>query len=105
MSITQDAQIGELITPLGKDVLVLEKFDGTEGLGELFQFTVDALSEQENIDFDKALGQSCTIKLKTYQNKTRIFDGILTQAHWIEKAGGLLPLSPSAAPMVRAARP
>ena len=85
MSITQDGQIGELITPLGKDVLVLQKFDGTEGLGELFQFTVDALSEQENIDFDKALGRSCTIKLKTYKDKTRIFDGILTQAQWIEK--------------------
>ena len=85
MSITQDRHLGELITPLGKDVLVLQKFDGTEGLGELFQFTVDALSEQENVDFDKALGKSCTIKLKTYQNKTRIFDGILTQAQWIEK--------------------
>jgi type VI secretion system secreted protein VgrG len=85
MTITQDKHIGELITPLGKDVLVLQKFDGTEGLGELFQFTVDALSEKENIDFDKALGQSCTIKLKTYQDKTRIFDGILTQAQWIEK--------------------
>jgi type VI secretion system secreted protein VgrG len=85
MSITQDGQLGELITPLGKDVLVLQKFDGTEGLGELFQFTVDALSERENVDFDKALGQSCTVKLKTYENKTRVFDGILTQAQWIEK--------------------
>jgi len=46
MSITQDGQIGELITPLGKDVLVLQKFDGTEGLVDLFQFTFDSLSEQ-----------------------------------------------------------
>jgi type VI secretion system secreted protein VgrG len=85
MGITQDGRIGELITPLGKDVLVLQAFDGFEGLGELFEFHVDALSEQENVDFDKALGQSCTIKLQTYQGKIRIFDGILTQAQWIEK--------------------
>jgi type VI secretion system secreted protein VgrG len=85
MSITQERQIGQLITPLGKDVLVLQRLEGSEGLGELFEFHVDALSEQESIDFDKALGQSCTIKLKTYQDKTRIFNGILTYAQWMEK--------------------
>jgi type VI secretion system secreted protein VgrG len=85
MSITQEGRMGELITPLGKDVLVFEKFDGFEGIGELFEFHIDALSEQENIDFDKALGKSCTIKLKTYEDKMRMFDGILTQAQWIEK--------------------
>ena len=37
MSITQNGHVGELITPLGKDVLVLEKFDGFEGLGEVGQ--------------------------------------------------------------------
>jgi type VI secretion system secreted protein VgrG len=85
MSITQDGKVAELVTPLGTDVLCLEKFDGFEGLGELFEFHVDALSEQENIDFDQALGRSCTIKLRTYNGKTRLFDGILTQAQWIEK--------------------
>ena len=85
MSITQDGHIGELLTPLGKDVLCLEKFDGFEGLGELFEFHIDALSEQENIDFEQVLGQSCTIKLKTYKDVTRVYDGILTQAQWIEK--------------------
>jgi len=85
MSITQDGRVGELITPLGKDVLVLQRFDGFEGLGELFEFHVDALSEQEDIDFDKAIGQSCTIKLKTYQGKTRIYDGILTEAQSANK--------------------
>jgi type VI secretion system secreted protein VgrG len=86
MSISQDARIGELTTPLGKDVLVLEKFDGFEGLGELFEFHIDALSEQKSINFDSAIGKSCTIKLQTYEGKTRIFDGILTQAQWVEMA-------------------
>ncbi|HEY0433599.1 MAG TPA: type VI secretion system tip protein TssI/VgrG, partial [Chitinophagaceae bacterium] len=83
--LTQAGRVGELKTPLGDDVLVLIKFEGVEGLGELFEFYVDALSEKENIDFDEALGQSCTLKLKTYGGKTRIYDGILTQAQWIGK--------------------
>jgi type VI secretion system secreted protein VgrG len=88
MSITQDAHIGELITPLGKDVLCLERFDGFEGLSELFEFHIDSLSESGNIDFEQALGQSCSIKLKTYKGVTRIFDGILTEAQWIEMGDG-----------------
>src|SRR3981081_4437602 len=83
--LTQDGQLGELTTPLGKDVLVLTQFTGIEGLGELFEFGIDALSEEENIDFDQALGKSCTVKLKAYKGKVRVFDGILTRAQWVEK--------------------
>ena len=72
-----------LKTPLGEDVLVLKSFSGSEGLGEPFEFQVEALSEQEDIDFDKALGQACTIRLKTYEQKQRFFCGILTNAQWV----------------------
>ena len=81
-NLTQANRMGSLKTPLGDDLLVLKGFSGAEGLGELFEFHVDALSEQENIDFDKALGQACTIKLKTYHQKERFFCGILTEAQW-----------------------
>ena len=90
MALSQDGRVGELVTPLGKDVLVLQRFDGFEGLGELFEFHVDALSEQENIDFDKAIGRSCTIKLKTYEDKVRIIDGILTEAQGWRKPATII---------------
>jgi type VI secretion system secreted protein VgrG len=83
--LTQDKRVAELTTPLGKDVLVLTNFVGNEGLGELFEYTVEALSEDGDIDFDKAIGQACTIKLKAYKGKERIFNGILTLARWAEK--------------------
>jgi len=83
--LTQSDVVAELKTPLGKDVLVLTNFRGFEGLGELFEIEVDALSEQENIDFDGALGKSCTVKLNAYKGKIRFLDGILTRAQWIEK--------------------
>jgi type VI secretion system secreted protein VgrG len=81
----QSGRVADFNTPLGKDVLVLIKINGNEGLGELFQYNIEALSEQENIDFDKALGQGCTVKLKAYQGKERAFNGIMTQARWIGK--------------------
>jgi type VI secretion system secreted protein VgrG len=87
--LTQDGCVCQLTTPLGKDVLCLTAFSGSEGLGQSFEFYVDALSEQDDIDFDKAIGQSCTIKLEAYKGKRRFFNGILTQAQWVEKEDDL----------------
>jgi type VI secretion system secreted protein VgrG len=75
--------MARLVTPLGEDVLALKSFTATEGLGELFGFQIEAISEQENLNFDDALGQSCTIDLKTYDDKHRFFCGILAHAQWV----------------------
>src|SRR5271163_3785033 len=81
----QSERVGEFKTPLGENVLALIKVEGSELLGGLFEFHVEALSEKENIDFDKALGQGCTLKLKAYTGKERIFHGIMTEAQWVGK--------------------
>jgi type VI secretion system secreted protein VgrG len=83
--LSQSERVAEFKTPLGKDVLVLINIEGIELLGDLFEFKIEVLSEQENIDFDKALGQGCTLKLKAYKGKERIYHGILTQAQWVGK--------------------
>jgi type VI secretion system secreted protein VgrG len=82
-NLTQTGRSAELTTPLGQDVLVLTEFSASEGLSDLFEYHVEALSEQDNIDFDKAIGQGCMIKMKTDDNKTRIFHGIMTEAQWV----------------------
>jgi type VI secretion system secreted protein VgrG len=79
--LSQDTRIGSLRTPLGKDVLVLERFEGREGLSELFEWHIDAVSAQENINFDAALGRACTVVLKNY-GEERDFSGILVEAQW-----------------------
>src|SRR4051812_1339330 len=81
-SLTQDQRLAKLETQAGKDVLVLTKFDGHEGLGELFEFRMDAFSEQENVDFDKALGRPCSVTYKTY-GAERVFHGLLVEAEWL----------------------
>jgi type VI secretion system secreted protein VgrG len=80
-ALTQDKRIAELTTPLGKDVLVLARFEGSEGLSELFEYRIEALSERENLDFDQALGRPCTVKFKNYGSE-RTFSGILVEAQW-----------------------
>lgn len=81
----QSQRVASFKTPLGENVLALVRFEGTEGLGELFEYHVEALSKEENIDFDKVIGQSCTLKLKAPEGKERIYDGILTEARWVGK--------------------
>jgi type VI secretion system secreted protein VgrG len=81
----QAARIASFDTPLGKDKLVLIQYRAIEAVGELFEFNIEALSEDENIDFDKALGQSCTLKINAYDGKQRIFNGLMTEAQWIGK--------------------
>jgi type VI secretion system secreted protein VgrG len=78
----QDSRVGELTTPLGKDVLVLVRFDGSEGLSELFEYRFECLSEDADLDFDRAIGQQCTLKLKMY-DKEREYNGILVEAQWV----------------------
>ena len=81
-SLKQDTRIGEVITPLGADTLVLVRFDATEGLSELFEYRVECLSEDPDIDFDKAIGKSCTVKLKLH-GVEREYSGILVEAQWL----------------------
>ena len=78
----QDQRIASLNTPLGKDVLALTGFEATEGLSELFEFRVDALSKDENIDFNKAIGRNCSVKFKSYKGAERVFNGVLVAAQW-----------------------
>jgi type VI secretion system secreted protein VgrG len=80
--LTQDTRLCELKTPLGKDVLVFVGYEASEGLSELFEYRIECLSEDADLDFDRAIGQQCTLKIKLHE-KEREFSGILTEAQWL----------------------
>ncbi len=80
--ISQDAQQAKLTTPLGTDVLGLSRFSCVEGLSELFEIRVEAVSTQANLDFSSALGLGATIELNTQDEQKRYFHGIMTEARW-----------------------
>jgi type VI secretion system secreted protein VgrG len=79
---TQDTRIGSLTTALGKDKLVLLRAIVSEGLSELFEINVEALSTEANLDFGKAIGENCSVALKNYDGSQRYFSGILTASQW-----------------------
>ncbi|MEL7182965.1 MAG: type VI secretion system tip protein TssI/VgrG [Pseudomonadota bacterium] len=79
---TQETRLGKLHTALGKDVLVILRFDGTDHMNGLFDYRVEALSTQQNINFDDLIGTHATVEVETQANGARYFDGIVTQAQW-----------------------
>jgi type VI secretion system secreted protein VgrG len=66
-------------TPLGADVMLLERLSGTEGISELFTFRLDMLAQvSEPVAFDKLLGQSVTVEIRSAK-VTRYLNGIVSR--------------------------
>lgn len=79
---TQDTRLGKLHTDLGPDVLVLLRFSGTDFVSDLFSYRVEALSTEQNINFDELIGTHACVEINTVADGPRFFDGIVTQAAW-----------------------
>lgn len=79
----QDRRIAILETPLGKDVLNIVRADVNEGLSELFEIRIEAVSEKPNLDFNGVLGRNCSITLHTFRERQRFFNGVCCEAQWI----------------------
>lgn len=54
---------------LGKDTFLLSAFNGTEYISELFEFQIDVLSENHEINPDKIVGREATITIKNDQQR------------------------------------
>ena len=87
-SLTQDKHISRLDTPGGQDKLVLTAFELSEGISELFEYRISALSREGNIDFDSMLGRNGTVTFNTQDSGKRFFDGIITEAQWLGPTSG-----------------
>ena len=79
---SQTARMGRLSTALGKDALVLMRFEGVERLNGLFDFHVDCLGTSDHLDFDALIGTPATVTLANHMAE-RSFDGIVTEARWM----------------------
>ena len=78
MSYTQDEKLIAIKTPLGKDVLLLTGFRGTEELSRLFSFELTMVSEKHDISFDAIVGQSVTVSFVLADGSSRYFNGIVS---------------------------
>jgi type VI secretion system secreted protein VgrG len=79
-NLIQEGRIAVLSTPLGKDRLAITALEATEGLSELFEFRIEAVSDDANIDFDRLLGCESTIALSLLERPKRFFSGVVAEA-------------------------
>ena len=80
-ALKQDTRSGRLTSPLGQDVLVLVRFNGSEALSELFEYHIEAHSKDE-VDYDSLLGKTCTATIDRYGHE-RQFNGMVVEAQWL----------------------
>jgi len=68
-----------LTTPLGNDALILQEFDGTESLSQLFSFRLDMVSERQSIAPPSLLGRPVTWAVAGPDGDQRHFSGIVRE--------------------------
>ena len=88
--LTQENKLLSLDTPLGKDVLLLAKLHGQEGLSELFYFDLELFSEKQTVVFEDIVGKSVTIAIFLADGSKRYINGLISrfsQEYGIDKPG------------------
>ncbi|GGF57802.1 hypothetical protein GCM10007301_16890 [Azorhizobium oxalatiphilum] len=75
----QTNRLLQLTTPLGGDVLIATDLSGTEGLSQLFSFTVSMVSSNAAITPDQMLGKAVTVKIARPDSDPRCINGIVTR--------------------------
>ncbi|MDP4024929.1 type VI secretion system tip protein TssI/VgrG [Methylobacterium sp. NEAU 140] len=78
----QTGRVAELTTAAGRDTFVLHHFEAEEALSSLFTYRIDALSEDQNFNFDRLLGKNACVRFKSYEGVERYFNGVLVDAQW-----------------------
>jgi len=76
---TQDTRFGSVTSPLGPDVLLFSRMKGYEEMGRLFEYEIDLLSEDKQIDVKKILGQAMTLAVELPAGGVRHYHGLVTQ--------------------------
>ncbi|HWQ33705.1 MAG TPA: type VI secretion system tip protein TssI/VgrG [Blastocatellia bacterium] len=75
---TQDNRLIQINTPLGKDVLLLQGFNGEEGVSRLFHFDLRMHSENRSIRFESIVGQRATIRITLPDESERFINGVIS---------------------------
>jgi type VI secretion system secreted protein VgrG len=69
----------EIDTPLGEDVLLLRRFSGREEISGLFEFDLDLLSDNHEIDFNEIIGQNVTVSMDQKEGGKRYWNGYISR--------------------------
>lgn len=84
----QDRPI-KVTTPLGEDVLLLEKFEGDEAISRPFEFRLHMVSTQKNLAIENLINQGITVEVRLPSGEYRPIHGICKSARQLELDMGL----------------
>lgn len=76
---TQSTRHIAIETPLGEDVLLLRSFSGHEEISRVFEFDLDLLSEESEINFEDIMGQNVTISMDLPGGGKRYWNGFISR--------------------------
>lgn len=79
MPYTQEHRLINIHTPLGADALLLQSFNGSEGISRLFHFSADLLSENHTISFKDIVGKNVTLTMEVPNNQKRRWNGYVSR--------------------------
>ncbi len=68
-----------ITTPLGADDLILDALEGSEGISELFRFTLSMRSGKTSLDASQIVGKAVTVTLAIDEGPKRYINGIVTR--------------------------
>jgi type VI secretion system secreted protein VgrG len=77
----------DITTPLDKDVLLIRAMRGTEEMSRLFEYELELLSHDGEVNFDELLGKGVTIHLEKADETTRHFHGLVSRVSQGAKQG------------------
>ncbi len=78
MTVSQQNRLLAVTTPLGRDVLLLGRFEGTEGISRLFEFRLQMISRHHNLAFERIIGHTVTVTLVLANGQRRFFHGYVS---------------------------
>src|ERR1035437_7460327 len=79
MAIEQAHRRIAISTPLGKDVLLLRGFTGSEAISQPFHFDLDLLSENDSIKFQDVVGKNVTLRIYDAAGGERYWNGFISR--------------------------
>jgi type VI secretion system secreted protein VgrG len=74
-------------TVLGEDVLLLHRMVGKESLGRLFEFRLDLLSTDADIELEALLGTNATVRYQQPKGGVRYFNGFVSELRYVGERG------------------
>lgn len=83
----QTSRVASVSTPFGSDGMLFYNMSAREELGRPFEITLELLSEDEDADLSKALGQQCTISIELPDGGKRYFNGHVSQFMHVGRQG------------------